>query len=149
LLAWFQSLGEDDEEYSRGAGAENTYLRQSSLRQIPARPKLPNFVKNLRQSSQCFQQHRQQTRALGATGCSHGYAEAFLWFAGSGEDGRFEREEVEGVGEIELLGEEGGYPLVGFGEVWAQRVHEEVYFEEGDLVGEVWVGDLGEGEEEG
>jgi hypothetical protein len=125
-----------------------TYLRQSSLRQVPARPKLPNLVENLRQSGQRFQQHRQQTSALSATGRSYRYAEAFLWLAGCGKDGCFEREEVESVGEIELLGEEGGDPLVSFGEVWARGVHQEVDLEERDLVGEVWVRDLREREEE-
>jgi hypothetical protein len=82
------------------AKAENTYLRQSSLRQFPTRPKLPNLIEDLRQSGQSFQQNRQQARSLGATCCSYGDAEAFLWFAGCGEDGCFEREEVEGVGEV-------------------------------------------------
>jgi hypothetical protein len=39
--------------------------------------------------------------------------------------------------------------LVSFGKIRAGRMHEEVDLEEGDLVGEIWVGDLREGEEEG
>ena len=39
--------------------------------------------------------------------------------------------------------------MVGFGEVWARRVHQKVDLEEGDLVGEVRIGDLRERKEEG
>lgn len=53
------------------------------------------------------------------------------------------------MSEIELFGEESGDLLVGFGEIGARRVHQEVDLEERDLVREVWVGDLGEGEKEG
>lgn len=125
-----------------------TYLRQSGLDDFPRGAEFPDFVENARQLSQRFEENGHETRSLGAAGCSDCEAEAFFGFACGGEDACFQREEVEGLGEVCAgAGEEGGDFGESVGELF--RADQEVDFQEGDLLGEFRVGCGLEGEEVG
>lgn len=126
-----------------------TYRRQSSFHNLLRSAKFADLVQDLCQRSQRFEQNGHQPCALSTACCSHCYAEAFLWFSSSREDCCLEGKKVQGLREVSSGGEKRRNFAVSSGQIRVCRAHQKGDFENGDLVGQVRVGNLRQRDELG